>query len=344
MALLTGAAQAETLVSVSGRSCVEQKFLLATAEKPAAAVILFAGGHGALGLGGSADNPTIGRGASNFLVRTRKEFVRAGLTVALVDAPSDRQGSRGMLGGFRASAEHCQDIEAVVRYLRRQGAAAVWLIGASRGTESAANCAIRIRADVAGLVLTSPVTRGNLGGPPVTSLELGAIGVPTLVVVHELDECEYAPPSGGHEIMSKLTRVPKRELKIIRGGERPRGKPCEGLTAHGFLGVESQVIDAIASFIRAAPRGPNALPATALLYRDVRMSREGRSPKRPGVALPSAIPGGRCAGPGLAHPCASPRGPDALPATALLYRDVLMSREGRSPKRPGVALFSTIPR
>jgi pimeloyl-ACP methyl ester carboxylesterase len=256
IALLAGAAQAETLVSVSGRPGVEQKFLLATADKPAAAAILFAGGNGALGLGGRADNPTIGSGASNFLVRTREKLMRAGLTVALVDAPSDRQGSRGMLGGFRTSADHCQDIEAVVRYLRQQGAAAVWLIGTSRGTESAANCAIRIRAGIAGLVLTSPVTRGNLGGPPVTSLELGAIRVPTLVVVHELDECEHAPASGGHEIMSKLTRAPNTQLKIIRGGERPRGKPCEALTAHGFLGVESQVIDAIASFIRTAPRAP----------------------------------------------------------------------------------------
>jgi dienelactone hydrolase len=255
-ALLAGAAQAETLVSVSGRPGVEQKFLLAKPEKPGAAVILFAGGHGALGLGGSADNPAIGWGANNFLVRTRDKFVRAGLTVALVDAPSDRQGSRGMLGGFRTSAEHCQDIEAVARYLRQQAATSVWLIGTSHGTESAANCALRIREGVAGLVLTSPMTRGNLGGPPVTSLELGAIRVPTLVVVHELDECEHTPANGGHQIMSRLTRAPKKELKVVRGGERPRGKPCEALAAHGFLGVESQVIDTIVSFIRAAPRAP----------------------------------------------------------------------------------------
>jgi pimeloyl-ACP methyl ester carboxylesterase len=257
MTLLAGVAQAESLVSVSGRPGVEQKFLFARPEKPGgAAVILLTGGKGAPGLGGSADDPAIGFGANNLLVRARERFVRAGLTVALVDAPSDRQGSRGLLGGFRASAEHCRDIEAVVRYLQQQGAAAVWLIGASHGGESATNCAIRLRAGVAGLVLIAPVTRGSLGGPPLTSLELGAIRVPTLVVVHELDECEYAPASGGHEIMSKLTGAPNRELKIIRGGERPRGRPCEALTAHGFLGVESQVVDTIASFIRAAPRAP----------------------------------------------------------------------------------------
>ncbi len=94
------------------------------------------------------------------------------------------------------------------------------------------------------------MTRSNRGGPAVTHLELGAIRVPTLVVVHELDECEHTPASGGHEILSGLARAPKKELKVVRGGERPRGKPCEALAAHGFLGVETEVVDAIAAFIR----------------------------------------------------------------------------------------------
>lgn len=62
-----------------------------------------------------------------------------------------------MLDGFRSSAERCQDIEAVARLLRQAGATSVWLVGASRGTESAANRAIRIRAAVDGLVLASAV-------------------------------------------------------------------------------------------------------------------------------------------------------------------------------------------
>lgn len=252
IALLAGAVRAETLVNVSARPGVEQKFLFAKPQNSRAALILFTGGHGVLGLSGSAERPTIGFGADGFLVRVRAQFVHAGLAVALIDAPSDRQGSRGMLGGFRASAEHCRDVEAVVGYLRQQGAAGVWLVGTGRGSESAATCAIRLRAGIAGLVLTAPVTRSNRGGPAVTHLELGAIRVPTLVVVHELDECEHAPASGGHEILSRLTRAPKKALKVVRGGERPRGKPCEALTAHGFFGVETEVVDAIAAFI---PRG-----------------------------------------------------------------------------------------
>jgi alpha/beta superfamily hydrolase len=242
---------AERWVSLPTRPGVEQRFLFDPAERPMAAAILFAGGHGALRLSGAADRPSIGWGEDDFLVRTRHDFARAGLAVATVDAPSDRQGERGMLGGFRAGAEHCRDIEAVVRWLRQQQKLPLWLIGAGRGTESATNCAIRLAGAIDGLVLASPLTRGNRSGVHVTAMDLGKIRVPTLVVVHELDECEHAPASGGHVVLSALTQAPRKELKSLRGGARPRAKPCQGLSAHGFLGVEAQAVQAISSFVKA---------------------------------------------------------------------------------------------
>ena len=68
---------------------VRQSFLLTKPDNPAAAVILFAGGHGALGLTGAGKMKW---GAGNFLVRTRGMFAEHGFMVAVVDAPSDRQG------------------------------------------------------------------------------------------------------------------------------------------------------------------------------------------------------------------------------------------------------------
>lgn len=245
---------AENLETLQTRPGVEQSFLHVQAERSRATLVLFAGGPGALRLKKDAKGITMAWGDSDFLVRTRVEFVRAGFSVATLDAPSDQQTERGMLGGFRAGAAHCQDVEAVVGWLRKRNAGPVWLVGTSRGTESVANCAGRLGRGIDGLILSSPITRPNLSGRHVTTLDLGKILVPSLIVVHEADECEHAPASGGHLIMSKLTQSPRKELKVVRGGERPRTKPCQGLSAHGFLGVESQVIDAIANFIRVAPR------------------------------------------------------------------------------------------
>ncbi len=246
---LPGAA-AEALVAVTARSGVTQKFILLGPEKPVAAAILFAGGHGALNLSGGGDAPEIGWGKNNFLVRTRADFAAHGLTVALVDAPSDRQGGQGMLGGFRASAEHCQDIEAVVRHLKTRTALPVWLIGTSRGTESAANCAVRLKDAVAGLVLTSAITHGDAKGMAVTGMDLGAVRVPVFVLAHRDDGCDHTPATDAPKLLERFTGASRKALEVLQGGDPPKSKPCEALSPHGFLGLERQAVAAILTFIK----------------------------------------------------------------------------------------------
>ena len=46
-------------------------------------------------------------------MRSRSVFLSQGLTVAVVDVPSDRQEGRGLIG-FRQSPAHMQDIAAVM--------------------------------------------------------------------------------------------------------------------------------------------------------------------------------------------------------------------------------------
>ncbi len=150
----------EQLVTLETRAGVTQKFILITPEKPVAAVILFAGGHGKLDLSNASGRPVPRRGG-NFLVRSRADFAGHGFAVAVVDAPSDRKERVGMLGGFRNSAKHVTDIDAVTAHLKKAVRVPVWLIGTSRGTESAAYVAIHAKEKVAGLVLTSSMTEDN---------------------------------------------------------------------------------------------------------------------------------------------------------------------------------------
>jgi pimeloyl-ACP methyl ester carboxylesterase len=127
--------------TLTPRPGVTLPMLVLRADKPVASVVLFAGGDGKLGGFRADGTPALG---GNFLVRTRSVFLSQGLTVAVIDVPSDRQESRGLIG-FRQSAAHMQDISAVMRYLQQPASVPVWLVGTSLGTISAAAAAIRIR-------------------------------------------------------------------------------------------------------------------------------------------------------------------------------------------------------
>lgn len=248
------AAQTTSLVTLSTRAGVTQKFILIKPDLPVASVILFAGGDGVLNLSQDVNgNPVINSKSGNFLVRTRQGFADRGFMVAVVDAPSDRQGANGMSGGFRASAEHAQDIAAVVAYMRSQVSLPVWLVGTSRGTESAANNTIRITPGVSGLVLTSSITVASASGSGVLSMNLGSIQAPTFVLHHDQDGCSTSPPSNAPSIIAALTGVVVKNLTYLTGGTPPAPgtDACESLTPHGFYGIETQAVDAIAGFINS---------------------------------------------------------------------------------------------
>ena len=246
------AAANEQLVTLDTRSGVQQKFLLLKPDKPVAAVVLFPGGNGVAELGGSTSSPSVGRALkNNFLVRTRESFVAGGLVTAVMDAPSDHQGNRGMLGGFRAGAEHCQDVDAVIRHVKAIADVPVWLVGTSRGTESAANCAIRLNGVVSGLVLTSTMTRANSNGKHVSAMKIEEVRVPVQVVAHQDDGCEHTPARDAPELVEKFVNAPRKEVKVLAGGDKAKAKPCQAMTPHGFLGIEDQAVGEIVRFIKS---------------------------------------------------------------------------------------------
>jgi dienelactone hydrolase len=254
--LAGGAAQTHAagldLVSIQTPRGVRQSFILLEPERPVAAVILFAGGHGALGLK-SASSMTWGAG--NFLVRTRHRFAGHGFIVAVVDAPSDRPS--GMNGVFRMGSQHASDISAVAAYLKRRSAVPVWLVGTSMGTFSAAGGAIAARG-VDGLVLTSTITRSKpdwkirASHPDgVASMPLARVSVPALIVSHRGDACDVTPAADAPKLRRALANARKVETVLLDGGPPPRSEPCEAMSQHGFLGIETEVVGAIAKFIKA---------------------------------------------------------------------------------------------
>lgn len=247
--LSPGFTNADELIELQTRPGVTQSFILIKPANPIASVILFKGGDGILNLYSKSGVPVIGWGGSNFLVRSRNLFAKHGFMVAVVDTPSDAPG--GMLYGFRTTDKHVTDIEHVIDYLKQQENIPVWLIGTSRGTESAAYIATRVGKKINGLVLTSSLTSDHKG-TAVTSMELHKITVPTLVVSHKGDECWTTPPDEAAEIVSLLRNSPKKKFMLFEGGHEDPSEesPCRPLTHHGFLGIEEQVVSAIAKWIK----------------------------------------------------------------------------------------------
>jgi pimeloyl-ACP methyl ester carboxylesterase len=244
--------QSATLVSVRTPRGAKQAFILVRPEKPVAAVILFAGGHGALGLRSAS---SMRWGAGNFLVRTRKLFADQGLMVAVIDAPSDKQD--GMNAIFRMGAAHAGDIGAVIAYLKQQAPVPVWLVGTSMGTFSAAGGAIASRG-TDGLVLSSTMTRtksdwliAKSHPNSVASMDLPRVSVPTLIVSHRHDACEFTPAADASKLEARLTKSPKVEVALLDGGSRPQSEPCQAKSRHGFFGIEAQSVATIARFIKA---------------------------------------------------------------------------------------------
>jgi pimeloyl-ACP methyl ester carboxylesterase len=236
----------EKVIDIPTRSGVTQRFVYLAPQNPKAAVILFAGGHGGLQI---QANGGFKWGEGNFLVRTRHLFAENGLAVAVVDAPSDRR-TRPYLSGFRQKPEHVVDIRAVIAWLKQQAKLPVWLVGTSRGTQSAAFIATQLAASDGGpdgLVLTSTMLSDD-AGRPVPAMPLDTIAIPVLVVHHEQDGCRHCAFSELPRLMEKLTAPPKKELVTFKGGGN-RGDPCEAFAYHGFNGLEKDVVARIAEWI-----------------------------------------------------------------------------------------------
>jgi hypothetical protein len=243
-------AAAPRVVDIPTRPGVTQRFVyIAPSGPPKASVILMAGGHGGLQINEAGG---FGGGGGNFLVRTRQQFADAGLAVAVIDAPSDKQ-SPPYLSGNRQRPEHRTDVLALIAWLKQQSPVPVWLVGTSRGTQSAAYVATEAtpaQGGPDGLVLTSTILV-DPKGRAVPQMPLEKLAIPVLVVHHESDGCKVCLFSDMPTLMEKLAKTPKAELIRVSGGQS-RGDPCEAMAYHGFNGLEAEVVSKISRWVIAA--------------------------------------------------------------------------------------------
>jgi alpha/beta superfamily hydrolase len=233
----------ESVVEIPTRPGVTERLIFISPDRPKAAVILFAGGHGGLQISSSG---RLEWGEGNFLIRSRQLFASRDLAVIVLDAPSDRQRPP-YLGGFRQTPEHVADVEAAIAWVRAQLDVPVWLVGTSLGTYSAAYVGASAEPGPDGVVLVS-TTLTHDRFAPVPTLPLEDLQMPVLVVHHRDDECRHSSIADLPTLMASLGTQAEREVVAITGGTTA-GDPCEADAHHGFAGQEAEVVSAIADFI-----------------------------------------------------------------------------------------------
>lgn len=224
---------------------------------PRTTLVLLAGGDGHVALDARGCPQRLN---GNSLIRSLALFQASGLGTLLVDAPAGHQGSDG-LAGYRTDPGHAADLGRVITAVRERTGGSVWVVGTSRGAISAANVAARLQDTAApdGIVLTSSVVAGDPRArkpwvaQSVFDVPLQAIGQPLLVIAHAQDRCLRSPPTEMDRIVS-ATRSARSQVVTVRGGpvdeSAARVDACEGRSAHGFIGQESEVADGIVRFVR----------------------------------------------------------------------------------------------
>jgi pimeloyl-ACP methyl ester carboxylesterase len=237
--------QVEQIVETRPREGVYQRSLLS--RRPGGEetwlVVVFPGWPGILKLRADDDGFAYDlRG--NFLIRARRHLVSERIAIAILDCPSDHLETCG--DGYRSSEAHVDDVRQQIAALRKRlpPAIRVALMGTSYGTVSSEVLALRLGEEIDAAVHTASITAATeTRSRPLLGLDVSKARSRQLFVHHVDDPCDMTPFSGLNRYEGVVPI-----LRVVGMGS-PRGPACEAFTAHGFVGRERQVMEAVAGWL-----------------------------------------------------------------------------------------------
>jgi hypothetical protein len=191
----------------------------------------------------------------NFLVRSRRHWLDAETLVLVIDAPSDQWSSFSQT--FRATARYGADVGVLVDEAARRYGVEDWtFVGTSEGSVSAFHAARMNPQRVRRVILTASVFIPSRNGPALSDADFTRIAAPLLWVHHADDPCRFTPYRSARDYAQR-TRSP---LVTVRGGGPESGDPCHARTAHGFVGVERQTVQAMHAWIKTGKPAAEVSP------------------------------------------------------------------------------------
>ena len=240
---------AEPTVEIVSRNQKIRAILLKP-QKPVASVILLVGGHGKMDI---AANGAIGWGRRNQLIRTRADYLKQGFAVLVPDIAPDWKTPDGVVRGYRWHPALGADIGALVAYMRTI-AEPVVIVGTSRAAVSTGVALLvadgKTKPDFVVLTAAMLMPAGNQ--PSFLKAIQGnkqKAQVPMLVIGHKKDSCEYTLP-GSIDAFKAWRGVDKLDVLLL-DGPAGSGHPCEAQAAHGFIGIDDQVVKAVSDWIKS---------------------------------------------------------------------------------------------
>ncbi len=214
---------------------VRQRSLVLVPEIAKAAVIMFTGYDGRLGIKkrGKISKP------NKVVVKARKFFRNQGMIVALYDIRSDKDE----MFGNRDEYWHVEDIGKLITHLKETYNVPVWLMGHGHGVKSVASAGAAFTNRIGGVVFSG-------AGDEVSHRSVEKITVPALVVHHKNSDCRAADPESAVHLHKILKSSKKAKLMMFEGGDEGRAD-CSTDTHHGYLGIRKKVFKAITDFIKS---------------------------------------------------------------------------------------------
>lgn len=214
-------------------------------------IALFPGYPGIMRLREEDGKPRFDLGG-NFLIRSRRHWLDAETLVLTVDAPSDQWASFSQR--FRETPRYGEDVKALLQEAGKRFGISEWtLVGTSEGSISAFHAARMNPALAPRVILTASVFIAGRNGPGLSAISTEDMPARLLWVHHESDPCGYTPYRSAREFAER-TRSP---LLTVRGGGPERGAPCMPFSAHGFVGIERETVQAMRAWIRTGAVPPD---------------------------------------------------------------------------------------
>jgi len=209
--------------------------------------IMLPGGPWDLGKTDANTQRPLGR---NFLVRSAPLFYDRGITTVVMGKPSNAPDLNDGLA--RTSRKHADDILAVVDYASKKFGHPIWLIGTSRGTQSAVAAALRDdKKLIKGLVLSASMLGTQRSEVSILNLDLKKITLPVYISHHKKDECYNTSPADVKRLVSALKNAAAVEVKLIDSGHSPSERTCGPVHWHGYINAEPETVDGIATWIKS---------------------------------------------------------------------------------------------